>query len=289
MAWKVQVIAALPQRVKPHKTITHPPSRLGVAAIAVVGAGLLWASQQPDTRSPVASVPKSVDFGNHQVQSQSAANTVVVRNQGSADLNVRFVGIAVEDQGDFRLIGSTCEGAPTPPGGTCRIQTVFQPQTQAGRIAKLIIADNATDSVQSVTLLGNGVVPAPKKPKPVGSTWKEVVLHNDGEAAVTLTQLYLPHDNDNFTLDPQQCMHKLVAGGESCQVRVQYTPSYTDTSCTPQLLLRDNTNNAIEGKNGELVVKICEAPDEANSQTGQTPPCEYKGIAFTGICMKKRP
>lgn len=288
MAWKVQVIAALPQRVKPHKTITHPPSRLGVAAIAVVGAGLLWASQQPDTRSPVASVPKSVDFGNSQLQSESAEKTVVVRNQGSADLNVRFLGISVGD-GDFRVTGNTCESAATPPGGTCRIQTIFQPQTQAGHTAKLIIADNATDTVQSVTLIGNGVVPTPRKPKPVGSAWKQVVLHNDGEAAVTLAQLFLPHDNDNFKLDPEQCLHAVVPGGQSCEVLVQYTPTYGDSSCTPELLLRDNANNAIEGRNGELVVKICEAADEANKEAGQTPPCEYKGISFTGVCVKKRP
>ncbi len=248
--------------------------------------------KEPTASVVVASLPNRLEFGGQPIQSDEV-KSLLVRNRGSSNLNVRFVGIAAEDAGDFRLADTTCQGAPTPPGETCRIRAVFRPTGLAQRTAKLIIADDAADSPQSVTLIGTGLAPLeapePKLP-PKSSTWKPVELHNTGEATVTVRELFLPHDNNNFKLDPRQCLDKPIPGGESCQVTVQYTPSFAPsdgTSCTPELVLRNNMGDAPDNKGGELVAKVCEDTDESTGEAEQKKACQYTGISFTGTCVRK--
>jgi len=287
MAWKVELHAEIPQR-RPRPKTWRLDWRAGIPLL-ILGAALLHGNEAPQPVQPaIASVPGRLEFGKLPVPT-SRAKTVLVRNQGSSDLNVRFVGIAVEEQSDFRVTGTTCEGAPLPPGHTCRIRTVFHPSALSRKTAKLLIADNAGDSPQSVTLIGTGV--EGDEATHQTSAWKDVELHNTGQATVMVKELYLPHDNDNFKLDPRNCLHKTMAGGEHCAVKVQYTPTLlpSGASCTPELVLQENMGHTAEEKRGELVVKVCQEVDESTSYTVQQNPCQYTGITFAGVCVPGKP
>jgi len=288
MAWKLELHAVVPQKEKPRPKAWRLDWRAGIPLL-IAGAALLPGKEPPPPAQPaLASVPNRMEFGRLSVPS-SRYRTVLVRNQGSSDLNVHFVGIATEEQGDFRVAGTTCEGAPLPPGQTCRIRAVFRPSALSRKTAKLLIADNAADSPQSVTLIGTGV--EGEEATPQASAWKDVELHNTGQAAVIVRELYLPHDNDNFKLDPRNCLHTTISGGASCAVGVQYIPSASpsNASCTPELVLQPDMGHAAGEKKGELLVKVCQDVDASTSFTTQQNPCQYTGITFAGVCVHGKP
>lgn len=120
--------------------------------IAITGTGTIAA--------PVASVtPSSVSFGGQLVTAASAAQTVTVKNTGTANLNLTaapsFTGA---NASDFAIAGtSTCtNGAAVAPNSSCVINLTFTPPTAAAgaRSATLTISDNASGSPQTVALTG---------------------------------------------------------------------------------------------------------------------------------------
>ncbi|HYR15146.1 MAG TPA: choice-of-anchor D domain-containing protein, partial [Mycobacterium sp.] len=108
------------------------------------------------TTTPAAAT--GLTFGNQNVNTVSASQTVTVQNTGNAPLTVSSLTIAGTD---FTITANTCLAAPVAAGGTCTVNVAFAPTAGGARSATLQIADNAAGSPQGVLLRGTGVAPAP--------------------------------------------------------------------------------------------------------------------------------
>ena len=122
------------------------------------------------TGPTVLLTPSSINFGNQAVGSASGAQTVVVKNTGTADLVFTSVGPAGgANPGDFDT-QNTCNAQGTIPSGqTCTIAVAFIPTATGMRTANIPLIDNAADSPQSVTLSGTGTL-APANITATGGT-----------------------------------------------------------------------------------------------------------------------
>jgi hypothetical protein len=107
------------------------------------------------TIAGVSVSPASINFGGQLAGTASAAQTVMVTNNGTGAL--AFSAVSVTDAADFALGVDTCKGSSTPAGGTCTIQLTFNPACTNGaatRSGAVSLADNSPGSPQSVALTG---------------------------------------------------------------------------------------------------------------------------------------
>jgi len=103
--------------------------------------------------------PTSLSFGNHQVNTTSAAQTITLKNSGNAALTIKGIGLSGPNSGDFHQ-QNTCPN-PLEAGASCTINVTFTPSAEGSRSASLAIADNASGSPHSVSLSGTGVLGMP--------------------------------------------------------------------------------------------------------------------------------
>src|SRR5438046_2862518 len=82
---------------------------------------------------------------------QSANSCARRRNGGSAALTISSIGAS----GDFAQT-NTCGGA-LAAGGTCSLAVTFTPTAAGERTGAVTIADNASNSPQTVGLTGSGI------------------------------------------------------------------------------------------------------------------------------------
>ena len=110
--------------------------------------------------------PTSLSFGNHQVNTSSAAQIVTLKNSGNAALTIHSIGLSGPNSGDFHQ-QNTCPSSSSTlaAGASCTIDVTFTPTAEGSHSASLSITDNASGSPQSVALSGTGVVGMP----PTGS------------------------------------------------------------------------------------------------------------------------
>jgi hypothetical protein len=121
--------------------------------LAVEIAGI---SVAPQPQIVVA--PASHNFGNV-IVGGSAEKTVVVSNDGSAELVVTITELVGGESGEFAIDDG---GAPYSifPGDSHEVHLSFQPSTLGAKNATLRVVSN--DSPQELSLSGTGVSPAPE-------------------------------------------------------------------------------------------------------------------------------
>jgi len=96
--------------------------------------------------------PGSLSFGNQNVGTTSAAQTVTLTNGGTASLSITNISAT----GDFAQT-HTC-GASLAVNASCTISVTFTPTTSGTRTGTLTVSDNSTNSPQTASLGGTGVV-----------------------------------------------------------------------------------------------------------------------------------
>jgi streptogramin lyase len=80
---------------------------------------------------------------------------VTVTNTGEAELSVAGVRLVGSDQAAFKVTHDDCSGHRIAVQSACRIDVGFTPESAPGvRAARLAIADNASASPQSISLVG---------------------------------------------------------------------------------------------------------------------------------------
>jgi YVTN family beta-propeller protein len=130
-------------------TVTGPQSSPLIGTIAAYG--FLVAT-------PLADVaPPTVNFGNQQVGTQSAPQTVTLGNPGSATLTFSYQLSSNFAEG----AGDTCSsaGGQLAANSSCTIFVVFNPLSTGVVNGQLIVTDNSNNipgSTQTVTLSGTG-------------------------------------------------------------------------------------------------------------------------------------
>jgi hypothetical protein len=107
------------------------------------------------TRATVLSLSStSLGFGSQPVQTTSAAQTITLINSDATTLNIASLTVTGANAGDFVQTNSC--GSSVAAGATCIIAVMFTPSAAGARTAALSIADNASNSPQSVSLSGSG-------------------------------------------------------------------------------------------------------------------------------------
>ncbi|MGA7155460.1 MAG: choice-of-anchor D domain-containing protein [Acidobacteriaceae bacterium] len=122
--------------------------------------------------------PTSLSFSNQNTGTTSAAQMVTLSNPGTATLDITSISIGGANASDFAISSNTC-GATLAASANCSISVTFAPPAISNYTATLSVADNATDSPQTTTLGGSGIVLADFT---VSSTTPSVTV-NQGAAA----------------------------------------------------------------------------------------------------------
>jgi hypothetical protein len=141
---------------------------------------------------PAATLSPStpIAFGNQAVGTASSASSITVTNPGGSALHITSVAISVPNAGEFAVAqtGTTCtNGSTVAPSASCVINVTFTAASAGARgPATLTITDDASPTIQTVSLTGTGVsftlsVPTPPVPATAGQPiMAAIMLTPDG-------------------------------------------------------------------------------------------------------------
>jgi hypothetical protein len=132
----------------------------GVFLLAACGGSpmaTLFVNESPATASSA-----SIGFGDETVGITSPVQTITLINNGSAELRIDGISLALP----FAQT-NTCDSS-LAVGATCTINVTFAPTTAGDFTSDVSITDNAKDSPQKVRLSGTGVAPPPPSCVPEG-------------------------------------------------------------------------------------------------------------------------
>jgi large repetitive protein len=240
------------------------PTVTGVANASLSIADNVIGSPQSVTLSGVGTspgislVPNPLAFGNVAVGA-TAARQIVVTNTGTAGLVIGAEALAGANAADFAIVpGGTCSiGTSVQPGSSCTLDITFSPTAAGGRSASLTLSDNVAGSPQSVTITGNGVVPAVSltpasltfNGQVVGSTSnsRAITVSNTGQANLAISSLAISGVNGtDFAISGGSCtIGGIVSPGNACTVRVTFTPSASG-SRQAALTIGDNASGGTQ-------------------------------------------
>jgi hypothetical protein len=127
----------------------------GSVANSTQAVGLLGNVKLPK----IQATPTSVSFPDVTLGRITDVSHVIIQNTGDADLTISGLRLGGNAPKSFMLGKQTCIGPAIAPGATCRVNVRFAPKRLGGRLATLVVANDAGPNL-SVGLGGNGVAPA---------------------------------------------------------------------------------------------------------------------------------
>jgi hypothetical protein len=190
----------------------------------------------------------SLDLGNQTVGSQGAAQSVTLKNSGSAALSITSIALAGTNAGEFAILppgtngaaGSTCplSGGTVVVQATCTVAVVLAPQTPGPKSASLVFTDNAATSAQQVTLTGAAGATPSLQVSPAGLTFapqsegiasapQTITIMNAGAGADEISGIMITGPNATDFSSPASCTPNPVPAGKSCQIGVTFSPGAT--------------------------------------------------------------
>jgi hypothetical protein len=107
----------------------------------------------------IQATPASVSFPNVALGRITDVHHVIIQNTGTFGLTISGLHLGGNAPKSFVLGKQTCIGPAIAPGATCRVNVRFAPLRLGGRLATLVVANDAGPNL-SVGLGGNGVAPA---------------------------------------------------------------------------------------------------------------------------------
>lgn len=212
-------------------TVTFTPTAVGSRAGSVVfqdnaaGSPHLLSLEGNGSGPSVLLSPGALSFPTMAVGVSSSAQTVSLTNSGNTALNISGVQVT----GDF----SQTNNCPTLllPSSTCQFQIVFSPTVVGSRSGSLVVADDAFNTPQSVSLDGTGTEVSPTfsvsptsldfGTQSISSTSaaQSLTVTNTGNGPLAITGIQAGGDfsqsNDCATLSPNS----------TCAVLVTFTPA----------------------------------------------------------------
>jgi len=207
------------------------------------------------TPAPVTVSPSSLDFGTQNQGSMSGPLTAVLTNNDTGSYTISSISITGTNAADFSQT-NTCGTLPATlaSGASCTITATFTPGDVGTRTAKIVVADTAKNSPQTVYLAGAGGTTVSLSPNPLNfgsvnegtlSPPQTVTLTNTGAATLTISAngvtISGPNASD-FAVQTNTCGSS-VAAGASCTISVTFTPS-TQAPETATLNVADNAKGS---------------------------------------------
>ncbi len=172
--------------------------------------------------------PASLTFSSQAVDTTSAAQTFTLTNTGSGPLTI----ISVATTGSYSQT-NTC-GTSVAAGVNCTISVFFTPTATGTQSGTVVVADNASNSPQTVTMAGTGATDAValsptslsfgNQAVNTSSTTKAIKLTNNTGGKLTISKIAA---SANYS-ETNTCGTGGGAGG-TCSIIVTFTPTTTGT------------------------------------------------------------
>ena len=245
-------------------------------AIALTGEGV---------RQPLPNIVASatnLTFGNQAIGSISAIQSIIVRNDGFANLTLGAITVSgvggvggAGNSNGFKRSDTAATGitelacaASLAPQSSCHISITFAPTVEGMQSGEITIVHNVTSVSNPLRLSLNGIgTPRPEprislSPARITftdqvintiSTAQRLIIANTGTAALVMSAITVVHsaavgNSVNDYAVSGSCSSTLNAGA-SCILDVAFSPSTVgDKSAT--LIITSNAANAVNGQSG---------------------------------------
>jgi hypothetical protein len=211
----------------------RPASLLLATALLVVG---IWAAcsgpNAGDWTPGVSLSSASVAFGQQNVGSTSAPQTVILSNTGNGSLSISSLAVSGTNSRDFAQTNNC--GGSVAAGTNCTITVTFTPSASGSRSASLTVSDNASGSPQIIGLSGTGLQPvASLSPgsltfaqQSTGSTSaaQSVTLSDTGNTSLNISSIGISGADAADFAQTNDCGSGVGAGG-GCTISVTFAPT----------------------------------------------------------------
>jgi hypothetical protein len=185
------------------------------------------------TAPAVSLTPASIAFPATIVGTTSAAQTVTLKNTGTATLTISSIALGGTNPTSFVEIG-TC-GSSLAAGASCLLYVGFKPASATALSATLSVTDNASGSPHKVTLTGTGTAAPTMKLSTTSITFpttlhgttsatSTITLTNGGTSTMTLGSIALAGTNPSDFVELNTCGSTL-APATTCNVYVAFKPA----------------------------------------------------------------
>jgi len=178
-------------------------------------------------QTSIAASPTFVIFGDQELGSTSAPQTVTLTNLNSSAVKIKGISIQGADPSDFSE-ASNC-GTSLPADASCQIKVTFSPQAIGYRLASLNTAYEGTGGPLGVPLYGTGVTTSvtltpsklsfPTQTIGTASSPQIATLTNKGTQAVTISSI----STKGMFTQTNDCPASLPAG-TNCDIYVRFAP-----------------------------------------------------------------
>ncbi|RKZ43578.1 MAG: hypothetical protein DRR00_29500, partial [Candidatus Parabeggiatoa sp. nov. 3] len=101
--------------------------------------------------------PTTQAFDVVDIGSQSPAHAFTITNTGNLNLNIEAISLAGTDAAEFNLTTDNCSNQALTPALSCTVEVTFIPSSTGGKIARLLIPSNASETPLEITLTGGGL------------------------------------------------------------------------------------------------------------------------------------
>jgi beta-propeller repeat-containing protein/centrosomal CEP192-like protein/ASPM-SPD-2-Hydin domain-containing protein len=197
----------------------------------------------PNSAPAVALSSSQLQYAEQSVGSTSAAQTVLLRNMGSAALSISSIAVS----GDFAESNNNC-GTDVAAASSCTLSVTFTPTAEGTRSGQITIQDNAAGSPHVISLSGIGssavVTFAPAsltfsaQQLGTSSAAQIVTLTNSGNTALSISNIQINGDYSQTSNCPST-----LSAGSNCTLNITFTPTVAGTR-TGSLSLSDNLSNS---------------------------------------------
>ncbi len=196
---------------------------VGAQKIPLAGTGI---------RGAVVLTAGVYTINNQPIGTTSPPLPITIRNVGNSTLNI--TGIELSNGPDFNFVGNTNCFSPIAPLASCTVDISFTPPSFFGgqEFATLTLTDNAPNSPQGLSIVGNGVGPGIYfsaggmrfDEQPIGGTSspQTVALINGLSTAITITSIGKTGD----FVATHTCGSTLQVGA-FCYIMVRFKPTST--------------------------------------------------------------
>jgi Beta-propeller repeat/Abnormal spindle-like microcephaly-assoc'd, ASPM-SPD-2-Hydin len=182
----------------------------------------------PGVAAAVSATPASLDYSTQALGTSSTAQTVLLRNMGSAALSIASITAST----GFTQT-NTC-GSSVPAAGTCTLTVTFAPSAAGSDSGSISMVDDAAGSPHVINMNGfaTGAVVALSPATltftglPVGtaSAQQTVTLTNSGNESLSISGIEVSGDYSQTN----NCGTSLAVSA-SCQIEITFTPTATGT------------------------------------------------------------
>jgi sugar lactone lactonase YvrE len=185
--------------------------------------------------SAVSLSATSLSFGDQEVSTTSASQSVTLTNTGTIALSISSIAVTGTDASSF-VFANSC-GSSLAAGANCSIHGHFTPTTAGPLSAAVTITDNAPGSPQSIALNGTGVTPPAVSLTSTSlsfgdqvvettSASQSVTLTNTGGSPMSITSIAVTGTNASSFVFANSCGTTLAAGA-NCSIHGHFTPTTT--------------------------------------------------------------